>query len=204
MDAGSKLALPRAIFIAAFCATFFVATIHDAQAQIWVVDEADGAQRFTTSPEPGARIFLRTRHSTGLVPVVDRFAGVPFGDSIVAAASESGLEAELVQAVIAAESNFDPNAISDRGAQGLMQLMPATAADLGVRDVWDPYENVSGGARHLARLLSKYEDVSIALAAYNAGEGAVERNGGIPPFQETQEYVERVLGYYRSYKRPSE
>ena len=169
-----------------------------AEAQIWVITEPDGTERFTTEPEPGARIFLRTRYtaSSRSSPAVS----VPYGESIRAAAADNGLEAALVTAVIAAESNFDPHALSAKGAQGLMQLMPATADDLGVRDVWDPDQNIRGGTAHLARLLGKYDDVSLALAAYNAGEGTVDSHGGVPPFQETQQYVQRVLDYYRAYR----
>jgi len=86
-----------------------------------------------------------------------------------------------------------------------MQLMPATADDLGVRDVWNPDDNIRGGTAHLARLLGKYDDdASLALAAYNAGEGTVDRHGGVPPFRETQQYVSRVLGYYRSYRESND
>jgi soluble lytic murein transglycosylase-like protein len=171
-----------------------------AEAQIWVVTEPDGSQRFTTQPEPGARVFMRTRY--GARP--EATFQVPFGSSIASAARSNGLEPELVTAVIAAESNFDPQALSPKGAQGLMQLMPATAAELGVRDVWDPEDNIHGGSSHLARLLEKYEEVPLAVAAYNAGEGAVDRHGGIPPFRETQDYVQRVLTYYQSYKQGQE
>ena len=167
-----------------------------ADAQIWVITESDVSERFTTEAEPGARVFVRTRYTASPSPSM----AVPYGDSIQSAAADTGLEAALVTAVIAAESNFDPNAISAKGARGLMQLMPATANELGVRDVWDPDQNIRGGAAHLARLLGKYGDVSLALAAYNAGEGTVDRHGGVPPFQETRQYVQRVLGYYRSYK----
>ncbi len=183
-----------ALFVLALACLAFAPT---AEAQIWIVTESDGSERFTTEPEPGARVFVRTRYTASPRPAA---VTVPYGDSILSAAADSGVEPALVTAVIAAESNFDPRAMSAKGAQGLMQLMPATASDLGVRDVWDPDQNIRGGTEHLARLLGKYDDVSLALAAYNAGEGTVDRHGGVPPFQETQQYVQKVLGYYRSYR----
>ncbi len=172
-----------------------------ADAQIGVVTDPDGSERFTSEPEPGARIFVRTAFTASRRPNLR----VPFGDSIRSAAVDNGVDPGLVTAVIAAESNFDPRALSPKGAQGLMQLMPATADDLGVRDVWNPDDNIRGGTAHLARLLGKYDDdASLALAAYNAGEGTVDRHGGVPPFRETQQYVSRVLGYYRSYRESND
>ena len=100
------------------------------------------------------------------------------------------------------ESAFRPEAVSSKGAQGLMQLMPGTAASLGVEDAFDPIQNLDGGVRHLGSLLTLYGgDVSRALAAYNAGEGAVARHGGIPPFKETREYVKKVLERYERARR---
>jgi soluble lytic murein transglycosylase-like protein len=105
-----------------------------------------------------------------------------------------GLPPELVLAVVAVESGFQPDAVSRKGAQGLMQLMPGTASALGVRDAFDPVQNVDGGTRYLSSLLALYGgDPRRALAAYNAGEGAVRRHGGVPPFKETQDYVRAVL-----------
>ena len=105
----------------------------------------------------------------------------------------------LVKAVIAAESAFNAGAISRAGAQGLMQLMPATADAMGVLDPFSAPQNVQAGTSYLRRLMDRYGDLSQALAAYNAGPTAVDKYGGIPPYRETQAYVERVLTYYRSY-----
>jgi hypothetical protein len=114
------------------------------------------------------------------------------------------LDSNLLHAVVLAESAYDPNAVSSAGATGLMQLMPDTARRFGVDDTWDPEANVTAGAKYLKELLGMFDNnLALALAAYNAGEGAVQQYGNkIPPFQETQEYVRRVLDYYRS-SRPT-
>ena len=107
------------------------------------------------------------------------------------------IDADLVRAVIKAESNFNPAARSNKGAMGLMQLMPETARLHNVLDAYDPGDNIEGGVRHLKMLLGRYQgDLRLSLAAYNAGSQAVERHGGIPPFVETRDYVRRVLRYY--------
>ncbi len=116
------------------------------------------------------------------------------GAQIRDAAGRYGLPEELVTAVIRVESGFNPRAVSRKGAQGLMQLMPATASQLGVRDVFDTAENIDGGVRHLRGLIERFENnLALALAAYNAGERAVVQHGGIPPYPETQQYVARIL-----------
>ena len=122
-----------------------------------------------------------------------------YGDLVVQAAQEHDIDPNLVHAVIRAESNYDPKAVSHKGAQGLMQLMPSTAKDLGVKDSFDPRQNIWGGTRYLKSMLDRYEgDLVKAIAAYNAGPTAVDRAKGIPNFAETQLYVPKVLkNYYR-------
>ncbi len=138
----------------------------------------------------------------GFVPdeVLDEL-DVPDGDPhalATAAARRHGLDPQLVLAVVSVESGFRAQAVSPKGAQGLMQLMPGTASSLGVGDAFDPEQNLDGGVRHLGSLLALYDgDVRRALAAYNAGEGAVARHNGVPPYAETQAYVRKVLQQYR-------
>ena len=125
-----------------------------------------------------------------------------YQEIISTAAARAKLDPALVRAMIHAESGFNPRAVSRKGALGLMQLMPEVARSLGVRNPYRPEENVVGGCRYVAQLLTRYRgDLSLALAAYNAGPGAVERHGGVPPYSETQEYVKRVLDLHQRYRR---
>ena len=144
----------------------------------------------------------------GFVPdeVLDEVGDPATGDLrelAATAARRHGLDPELVMAVVSVESSFRPRAVSPKGAQGLMQLMPGTARSLGVADALDPAQNLDGGARHLGQLLELYGgDLVRALAAYNAGQGAVQRHGGVPPYRETQTYVKKVLDRYQGKKKP--
>ena len=138
------------------------------------------------APRPSAGMRSRTRSLPELEEWVTRYAG------------RENLDVNLVLSVISAESSFDPRARSHKGAIGLMQLMPDTARELGIDDPWDPESNIRGGTRYLRQMLDRFgQDLELALAAYNAGPGAVERNGGVPPYRETRNYVQRVLSRYR-------
>lgn len=151
----------------------------------------------------GGEVGVPAEFLLGLVPdeVLDEIEPGSSGDLQAlarAAAARHGLDPDLVLAVVQVESGFAPAARSPKGAQGLMQLMPGTASALGVSDPFDPAQNLDGGARHLGALVARYQgDLPKALAAYNAGEGAVTRHGGIPPYPETREYVKQVLKRYR-------
>jgi len=120
----------------------------------------------------------------------------PFADEIAAAAERAGIHPRLLAALVAAESAFDPWAVSRAGASGLTQLMPAAAADHDVADVFDPGQNLRGGAEHLRAMLDRFGSLPLALAAYNAGAATVERYGGVPPFRETHQYLRAVLESY--------
>jgi hypothetical protein len=126
----------------------------------------------------------------------------PFHDIIRAAGERYGVDPDLIHCVIAVESNFNPHAISSRNARGLMQLLPGTANRMGVKNIFDPRENVDGGTRYLRTMLERYHnDVTLALAAYNAGPEKVQRYGNrVPPYQETQKYIQRIARGYAKIK----
>jgi hypothetical protein len=167
-----------------------------AHAQIYHWRDASGNLVLSDQPkDPSARTFevtgARTFRTTR--PVGPR--AMRYDSLIEHHATANGVSADLVRAVIQAESAFNPRARSVKGAMGLMQLMPATAADYGVNDPYDPAENIRAGVAHLKSLLVKYSDnVELALAAYNAGPGAVAKYGAVPPYRETRNYVEKIRG----------
>jgi len=130
----------------------------------------------------------------------DNFKG-PFRELIEAASAQYKVDADLITSVIAVESNFEPKAISRRDARGLMQLLPETAAKLGVKDIFDPRENIDAGTRYLGDLLKRYDNnLVLALAAYNAGPEKVAKFGSVPPYAETISYVRRVKRAYENSK----
>ncbi len=180
-----------------------------ARADLFVYTDANGVEHFTNIPgdsryrlvstEAGPRAPARpTVPATPREPVREP-ARERYALPVAHAAADTGLPEGLLHAVIKAESNYVPDAVSHKGAVGLMQLMPETARRFGVHDARDPAANVLGGARYLKSLLAMFDaDLALALAAYNAGPGAVLRNGrAVPPYVETQRYVPRVLELYR-------
>src|SRR5262245_5647388 len=153
----------------------------------------------------GGEVGLPPALIRGFVPdeVLEEVAAPAAGTDIrslaIQAAERHGLDPELVLAVVSVESGFRPEAKSPKGAQGLMQLMPATASELGVKNAFDPAENLDGGSRYLGALLTLYGgDLTRALAAYNAGVKAVDKSKGVPPYRETRQYVQKVLKEYKT------
>lgn len=174
-----------------------------ARADIYQSVDADGVIVFTSKPRPGAKkvavdspVSLPKDRSPERLTRYDGF--------IREAASLYQIPEELVRAVILVESNYDPRAVSHAGAIGLMQLMPTTAATMLVEDIYDPRQNILGGTRYLRVLANMFNgDIMLTVAGYNAGENAVLRYGGIPPYAETQAYVTRVVENYQRYRELS-
>ena len=167
---------------------------------IYVYTESDGSIRFTSKKPPAgvsAKVFTAKNVSYSVIGRRrhrERLFLSKYSTDIKKAAGRYNLEESLVRAVIHAESAFRPHAVSPKGAQGLMQLMPQTQRKLGVRNPFAPGQNIEGGSRYLATLLQKYSgNEQYALAAYNAGPKAVDKYGGVPPYRETRHYVQKVL-----------
>jgi soluble lytic murein transglycosylase-like protein len=165
--------------------------------------ERDGIVHYTNVRPPGSAqskllfSYVETCYACGALPGVNfgsiRLNTLAYSNEIHSASTLYGVEEAVVRAIIHAESAYQPNAISRAGAQGLMQLIPATASRFGVSNPFDPAQNIRGGVQYLAWLMKRYSsNLTLVAAAYNAGEGAVDRNGGVPPYSETQRYVQRV------------
>jgi soluble lytic murein transglycosylase-like protein len=171
------------------------------EAETFKLTEPDGTTHFTNAPTDPRyrRMGFTSGTSAGWLRLPPSAAadGGLYNQEIRDAAERYGVPVKLVSAVIRAESGFNPRAVSRSGAQGLMQLMPGTASILGVRNSFDPRENIDGGVRHLRGLLDRFpHSLPLAIAAYNAGERAVTQHRGIPPYPETQEYVTKVMQFY--------
>lgn len=182
--------------------TWQLANVAPLRADIYVYRDNRGIVHFTNVPtKPAYRPFLVLRRYMGQLRGRE---SVKFDRLIAAVCQRYGVEFALVKAVIKAESAFDPSALSPAGARGLMQLMPTTAAQHGVGDAHDPQSNIEGGVRHLRLLLNRFRgNLSLTLAAYNAGPETVDRYNGIPPYAETRTYIQRVLQYRESYRQRS-
>ena len=181
-------------------------TASTAWAQVYSYRDTSGRLVLTDVPGTGRKMLSGTgrkksapatgNSDTTIPPIVSQNAGVE--QLIRTYALEYDLEEQLLRAVIKAESDFDRNAISHKGAMGLMQLMPETGKQYGVEDFFDPKQNIRAGAQHLRKLIDRYfGDYELALAAYNAGETAVDRHDGIPPYKETRNYVRKIMDMVR-------
>lgn len=179
---------------------------NSAMADVFVFQDAGGVSHYTNAPlhERYQRLVTLMETSgkgnrAGVAPVPGNAA--VYAPLVEAAANDAGIDIALVHAVVTAESAYNPSAVSKAGAKGLMQLMPATAKRYAVEDVFDPAQNLRGGAAYLKDLLALFDnDMQLAVAAFNAGENAVIRHGKkIPPYRETLAYVPKVLALYRKY-----
>ena len=184
------------IALGLFCSLAGLCIAGRSAADVFVYKDKEGVLTFTNVPtHNGFRRVIKDANGRGSFAPLTAANG--YDDLIQSASARYLIDADLVRAVIKAESNFNPTARSNKGAMGLMQLMPETARLHNVLDAYDPGDNIEGGVRHLKMLLGRYQgDLRLSLAAYNAGSQAVERHGGIPPFVETRDYVRRVLRYY--------
>ena len=184
--------------------------VSPARAQVSLVENFDGRKMFVNNNEPTAKVKLKTfsqSHTSIYLPAEQTFLGRKHeamsldrdgAEALVKEAAERHrMDPALIRAVIQTESGWNAAAVSRKGAVGLMQLVPSTAQRYGVKDLFSPKQNVDAGVRYLKSLLERYNgNLDLALAAYNAGEGAVDRARGVPAFRETRNYVQRVQGFY--------
>ena len=177
------------------------AVVSSVRADIYMYIDENGVMHFTNTPTSNQydyKIYVKERAAvSGNFQATDKY------DHFISDASkEFGVDSRLLKAMIKAESDFDPRAVSKKGAMGLMQIMPENFKMLNLKNPFDPWENIKAGARYFKKLHERFNGkLALTLAAYNAGPTAVDRYKSIPPFQETEEYVRRVLRYYRTFQQ---
>ncbi|MDX1765038.1 MAG: lytic transglycosylase domain-containing protein [bacterium] len=182
---------------------FFVILSGMATADLYVYSDADGVIHVSHDKKGKDNMTLISTYREPSKRAVSRDFSLylpKYQQEIEQASSKYGVEPELIRAVILAESDFDPYAISYAGALGLMQLIPETAERMGVDDPFNPRQNIDGGTRYLGKLREMFDDLQLSVAAYHAGENRVARHGGIPPIPATRQYVQRVLKYYEKFR----
>ena len=187
--------LPCCIVMSILFSLFF--SFISAQADIYRFKDENGVWHFTNiRSDKRYRLYIKTRRMKGKQYIQN------YDTIIQRAAKEFDVDSHLIKSIIMAESSFDPNAISQSGAQGLMQLMPPTANDMKVDDPFDPEKNIFGGTKYLSLLLKKFNhDKKLAIAAYNVGPSVVESNNSVPLIPQTRRFVEKVMKYYYEFKQ---
>lgn len=185
-----------------FALAFLISTTPTAYADIYMYIDDDGVMHFTNAPTESDRdykVYIREKRSNS----VTFYSTDKYDDLISNACEIYGVDSRLVKAIIKAESDFNPRAVSKKGAVGLMQIMPENFQLLDIQNPFDPKENIMGGTRYFKYLYDRFEGkLTLSLAAYNAGPTTVDNyNKTIPPYRETEQYVQRVLQYYRNFKK---
>ena len=198
----SRYGISSSCFFVVFTIVFLVSMPLTSFADIYMYIDENGVMHFTNTPTASDRdykVYLREkRFNSATFHTTDKY------DELINDASERyGVDFRLVKAIIKAESDFNPRAVSRKGAMGLMQIMPENFQHLDIRNPFDPEENIMGGTRYFRYLYDRFDGkLALSLAAYNAGPTTVDNyNKTIPPYRETEQYVRRVLRYYRNYKR---
>ena len=196
---GRRIKLAQIVFLGTLF--FWISAVASVHADIYMYIDANGVMHFTNTPtsnEHEYKVYIKERASVSR----NFHATNKYDHFITDAAKQTGVDSHLLKAMIKAESDFDPRAISRKGAMGLMQIMPENFKMLDLKNPFDPWENIKAGARYFEQLYKRFNgQLALSLAAYNAGPTAVDHYKSIPPYQETEEYVRRVLRYYRTFKQ---